>query len=160
MTRSDDCPYCNPQIEHLGFLESDHFRAIYNPVSVVSRFGIVVPQKHIKQVTNLNSAQLGEMMNLGKQAVRLLRETFHAGSYRWMIQGVADKAQISHIQIHLVPEENSMINLETPMDQQLEVLGLPKNIEKFTTVNDEVKAAIKALKEHTGQDIPQPVLQQ
>ncbi|MDZ7691943.1 MAG: hypothetical protein U5K69_12580 [Balneolaceae bacterium] len=45
------------------------------------------------------------------------------------------------------------------MDQQLDVLGLPQNIEKFTIVNDEVKAAVEALKEHAGQDNPQKVLQ-
>lgn len=149
MTFLNDCSYCNPKIEKLCFLESNHFRALYNPVSVTNRFGIIIPKKHIKRVTDLSSSKLGEMMNLGKRSVELLQDTFQVDSYRWVIQGTADSSCSNHMQIHLVPEENSLIKLGVSMDEELDILCLPESIEKITLNGDEIHSAVEKLKKNT-----------
>lgn len=150
MTFLNDCSYCNPKIEKLCFLESKHFRALYNPISVTNRFGIIIPKKHIKKVTDLSSSKLGEMMDLGKRSVELLQCTFQIQSYRWVIQGTADSSCSNHMQIHLVPENNSLIKLEVSMDEELDLLCLPQNIEKIIINDDEIHSAVETLKKNTN----------
>ena len=109
--KTEDCPFCNPEISEISFLSSPDFYVIYNQAPILPGHSLVIPKQHYESLLDLPLTMSHEMMNLSMHAVRILMKIFHAEAFDWTIQdGEAAGQTVPHLHLHLIPRKLNDLN--------------------------------------------------
>jgi bis(5'-adenosyl)-triphosphatase len=104
MKHKKDCPFCEPKVFGVTFLESKNFRAIYNAAPILPGHSMIVPKSHVESLMKLNDKELCELVRLGRDAVKVLQKAFHTRSFNWTIQEGEPAGQtVGHLHVHIIP---------------------------------------------------------
>ena len=99
------CVFCDT---HPGarILQTDHFFAMYDGYPVREGHLLLIPRRHVEQLTQLSSAEFTDLYVLIQKADRLLRTVHGAGGYNIGVNigGVAGQT-VPHLHIHMVPRK-------------------------------------------------------
>lgn len=107
------CPFCRHDIDEISFVESAHFRAIYNVAPILPGHALIIPKLHVESVMDLSEAEFCEFMLLGKTAIRILEKVFLTTGFNWTIQeGEAAGQEVRHLHLHVIPRKGG--DLPTP----------------------------------------------
>jgi bis(5'-adenosyl)-triphosphatase len=78
--------------------------AIYNIAPVLPGHSLVIPQKHLTGILELNDQEMFEFFDTARTTVRILMKAFHTDSFDWSIQEKPEAGQtIEHLHLHIVP---------------------------------------------------------
>lgn len=114
-SRNITCPFCGSTALKSTFLESEHFRCIYNIAPILPGHCMIVPKKHTRSLTELSEKEFVDLFKLSTRVVRVLQKTFHTKAYDWTLQeGRAASQTIPHLHVHVIPRR--MHDLPDPGD--------------------------------------------
>lgn len=114
-TREPICPFCGPEIAADTFMESRHYRAIYNVAPILPGHSLIVPKRHVTSMLALTDEEACEMTLFGRHVVKVLLRAFKAGAFNWTIQEGNEAGQsVPHMHLHLIPRLPD--DLPTPGD--------------------------------------------
>lgn len=98
------CPFCNQNIMKSVFYRQGNTLAIYNIAPVLPGHSLVIPEKHITSLLDLNQDEMIEFFNTAQTALQILMKAFHTDAFDWSIQEKPEAGQtIEHLHLHIVP---------------------------------------------------------
>lgn len=101
---STDCPFCAPDRKNSQFHETNSFSALYNIAPVVPGHSLIVPNRHVEAVGDLDPRECIRLIQYARCLTDFLVETFDASGFDWIIQEGADAGQsIPHLHFHIIP---------------------------------------------------------
>jgi bis(5'-adenosyl)-triphosphatase len=100
----ETCPFCQPDIREITFLESANFRAICNRAPILPGHSLLIPIRHLARLEDLPAEWGQEFFDLSIEATRLLKKAFKADGINWTIQdGFSAGQTVNHLHLHLIP---------------------------------------------------------
>jgi len=102
----EPCPFCEPDIKDISFLENESFLAIYNIAPILPGHSLVIPKKHITSLFELTHNELKDFMVLAQDAAKILSIAFNTDSFNWSIQERTPAGQsVPHLHMHIIPRK-------------------------------------------------------
>lgn len=106
MTKNAACPFCNPSVYKITFLESDRFLAIYNIAPILPGHSLIIPRAHVTSIMELSDSELFEFIRFSRRAISVLAHAFQTESFNWTLQEKEEAGQtILHMHIHIIPRK-------------------------------------------------------
>lgn len=101
-------PFCGDEVYEEAFLETEHFLAVPNLHPVLPGHVLVVPKRHVAEVTELSGEEMADLrVILGRLLPKLLK-AYDTDSYNLAInKGEVAGMSIAHMHIHIVPRHDS-----------------------------------------------------
>jgi bis(5'-adenosyl)-triphosphatase len=100
------CPFCDPAILGATFIETDHFRAVYNISPILPGHSLVIPKWHVESYMSLTAPELTEMMLLIQRGCRVLEQVFLAEGFNLALQEALVAGQsVPHLHFHIIPRQ-------------------------------------------------------
>ncbi len=99
-----DDVFCSNKIIETTFFETETFRAVYNIKPLIPGHSLVIPKRHVVQITELNNEELADLSNMLKLLLPRLLKAFDADSYNLSVNaGEHAGMVINHLHFHIVP---------------------------------------------------------
>ena|SRR5271157_1355514 len=122
-------PFCDSGIYEEVFLETDHFIAVLNIHPILPGHTLVVPKRHVLEITELSGEEMADMGTmLGRLLPKLLKE-YGTDSYNMAINtGKIAGMSVAHMHLHVVPRHMSDVFRKEGVDalyEELEKEGRP-----------------------------------
>ncbi len=100
------CPFCDPGILGATFLETEHFRAVYNISPILPGHSLVIPKWHVASYMDLTAPELTEMMLLIQRGCRVLENVFQTKGFNLALQEELIAGQsVPHLHFHIIPRK-------------------------------------------------------
>jgi bis(5'-adenosyl)-triphosphatase len=97
------CPFCEPSIQDSVFVRSENFLAIYNLAPILPGHSLIIPNKHVQSVLDLNPGELTEMTLFARNVTTLLLKVFKTDAFNWSVQDKEAAGQtLAHLHMHIV----------------------------------------------------------
>ena len=97
------CPFCIPEFQISVFARTHGFLAVYNIAPIVPGHSLIVPEKHIQSIMELDEGALSGMMIFSRRVSSLLKKVFKAEAFNWSLQeGTAAGQTVEHLHMHIV----------------------------------------------------------
>lgn len=110
-----DCVFCKDDISEQAFLESDHFRCIYNKAPILPGHSMIITKEHVQSMLDLDDAKRSELMRLSTRAAKVITDVFNADAFNWTVQDRPPAGQtVAHFHLHIIPRRNG--DLPNPGD--------------------------------------------
>ncbi len=98
------CPFCSPEIQEMTFLESDHFRAIYNISPILPGHSLLIPVRHIQSMLELSDIEKISLIDFLEKTVSRLLYHFKGDGFNLSLQdGTSAGQTVSHLHFHILP---------------------------------------------------------
>ena len=104
------CPFDNPPEDEV-FIRTKKFYGIYNLKPIVPGHVMIIPNKHKPSLMDLNKAELTELFETCKKALRAIAKVYKTNQFNLAIQEGKDAGQsVNHLHVHLLPREKGDFN--------------------------------------------------
>ncbi len=98
------CPFCDQQIKSSVFYRQGNTLAIYNIAPVLPGHSLIIPEKHITSLLDLNQEEMLEFFSTARATLQILMKAFHTDAFDWSVQEKPEAGQtIEHLHLHIVP---------------------------------------------------------
>jgi diadenosine tetraphosphate (Ap4A) HIT family hydrolase len=102
--------FCSRRVERQIYLRTRHMRVLYDIAPVLPGHSLIVPKRHVEQLTELRPAELLDLFATLKRIVPVLDGLYGKGSnsYDLVAQvGPYSSRTISHVHIHVMPRSKN-----------------------------------------------------
>jgi len=108
-----ECVFCNKEtIESEKFYEDEHYYAIYNLRPFLPGHSLVVPKRHVEDMTGLNQGEREDLVSFLNRVIFIALKFAEADSYDLILQqGEIAGRSIAHLHFHIIPrKEGDKVN--------------------------------------------------
>ena len=149
--KKDGCVFCHiyqekKDIKNFVFLRSTHCFAVLNIYPFSSGHSLVIPNRHVADLSDLSSAEREDLMSLLIEAKKIMALTLKPeGVNVGMNLGRAAGGGIpDHLHVHIVPRWNSDVNF---MASIFETKVMPVSLSKvYKRLKDAIKAGHRKIR--------------
>jgi bis(5'-adenosyl)-triphosphatase len=97
-------PFCGEGVYEEVFLETGHFLAIPNLHPVLPGHVLIVPKRHVIEITELGADEMADLRLMLERLLPTLLGEYKTDSYNLAInRGRAAGMSIAHLHVHVVP---------------------------------------------------------
>ncbi len=98
------CPFCDHNIKSSVFYRQGNTLAIYNIAPVLPGHSLIIPEKHLTSLLDLNQEEMLEFFSTARKALQILMKVFHTDAFDWSVQEKPEAGQtVEHLHLHIVP---------------------------------------------------------
>jgi len=96
--------FCKKHILRQVFYRTDHFMVAYNIKPVLPGHTLVIPRRHVLDITELTAQEFSEIYYILKKVKPVLLERYSADSYDLAVQiGRHSGRTVPHLHMHIIP---------------------------------------------------------
>lgn len=106
MNRSEECPFCDPEIARSEFAGTADFAAVYNIAPVLPGHTLIIPRQHLTGLYELPQDEFCTYWSFAQKVTSFLLEVFDTDAFNWTIQEREAAGQtVPHLHLHLIPRK-------------------------------------------------------
>jgi len=103
-TGAGACPFCGPDGEKFAFATRDGFRAIYNIAPILPGHVMVVPERHLTSLMELDEREMDRFFSFARKVTGFVVSEFAGSGFDWSLQeGVEAGQSVAHLHLHVIP---------------------------------------------------------
>jgi len=103
---NNNCPFCDKDINKLGFSESENFMAIYNIAPILPGHSLIIPKTHFSSLMEFTEDELSEFISFSREVTKQLLRAFNSEGFDFSLQEKEEAGQtVEHFHLHIIPRK-------------------------------------------------------
>lgn len=99
-----NCPFCNPRVIEMQFIDNQYFYAIYNHSPILPGHSLIIPKNHVERFGDLQTELSSALFPFTQKVMSVLQQAFNVADFDLTIQDGAKAGQtIPHLHLHVIP---------------------------------------------------------
>lgn len=99
-----ECAFCSDETRLSEFAGSADFAAIYNIAPIVPGHTLVIPRRHLQQISDLSDDEFARYWLFAREVTNFILDTFQTRAFDWTVQEQPEAGQtVPHLHLHVIP---------------------------------------------------------